>query len=258
MASLTTTEQPAKHTVIRIGDRVWVDLWRVGLLSAKVIGVGDHSPTGDPNDVRPTPLLELAMGFGRFNRGDVLRRGATVVYPGTGWREGYLTNSVVHESGHCHEWEPCDQCGRVITWGQSEVDVFVAAHRAAALNVAAPGCGGGLTWDRDSGAAMDRAARLFYQENRGDLACWFDPGHAGYDLWMSRTGGGVGFWARCLPNGRDDMFSPYALRNRRDPAYVAAFDAASKRLSDAAKTTPFGDPNVDVDDDGAVYVTQNL
>lgn len=149
-------------------------------------------------------------------------------------------------------------------WGAREVDVFTEAHVAyAALAQWLDHCEemagqgvmvDGYAWtdDEDGVALADavsrvdprmrevltRQARAFAAEHLADLSTWFDPSQAGYDLWMTRTGQGTGFWSRYLPTDRDDTFSRYAVRVRHDPAEVAEFDAAKQRLSDAAHALP--------------------
>jgi hypothetical protein len=257
------TGAPPGHTVIRVGDRVWLDLWRVGWLPAKVIGVEDHSPTGDPNDARPTPLLELIEARGRFDRGQVLHRGSTVVFPRTGWRGSYPDRRMVHDTGYCHEWEPCLDCARVTSWDDDQVEAFVAGHRRAALDAAhqqrarAGLRNAHVVWSPQAADTLDRAARLFYQQNRADLATWLDPAHAGYDLWMTRAYGDLGYWTRYLPTDNALLFSAYALNNRRRriQLHVAAFNNAMQRLTVAAFAKPFCRTGITVGEDGTAHLT---
>lgn len=101
-------------------------------------------------------------------------------------------------------------------------------------------------------ARLDREARRFAAEHTTDLATWFDPDHAGHDLWMNRTGQGTGFWSRYLPTDPAKVFSAYALDVRRKPDAVAEFDAAKERLGDAARALPYAETYVG--DDGRIYL----
>lgn len=105
--------------------------------------------------------------------------------------------------------------------------------------------------EQDRERVMEQA-REFVRSHMSDLAPWRTPDTAGYDLWMTRTGEGVGFWSRYLPGDRDDLFCVHALSVRRDPAAVAEFDAAMGRLSEAARALPEVDAYVG--DDGLIHV----
>lgn len=120
-------------------------------------------------------------------------------------------------------------------WTKDQVTEFVDAHAAAAVWTLT-----GLVDRADMLAPaarerLDREAREFAAAQAVDLVTWLAPSHAGYDLWLTRNGEGVGFWARYLPNDPPEVFSAEALRDRRSPDRVTDFNAAMNRLSGAAR-----------------------
>ena len=131
--------------------------------------------------------------------------------------------------------------------------VFVAEYVDAANRIGA-GEDRRKAWGPGVCEGLEAAARAFADAHEADLVRWLSPGHAGYDLWMSRTGEGVGFESRYLPNDPDAIFSVYALGVRRDVAAVVEFDAAMCRLQDAARV--LGEVWVYCGDDGLLYVSQ--
>lgn len=161
-------------------------------------------------------------------------------------------------------------------WNDDDMDAFAEAHvDYAALSTWLDHCeeraGEGVTVDGyawtdtaqsraearlrvtpEMRAVLDAQARRFAVEHMADLSTWFDPSHAGYDLWMSRTGQGVNFMSRYLPNDPDDTFSAYALGVRHDPHAIVEFDAAVWRLDAAADALPHADTYVG--DDGRIHL----
>ena len=134
------------------------------------------------------------------------------------------------------------------TWTDDQVSKFARAQTHAALwSVEEDLRRDGVTGEVADWAArlhpsardwLDGAARRFADEHGRDLAAWLPPDHAGYLLWMNRSGEGVGFWAQYLPTGPADELTAYAVSVRKDPARVAEFDAAMTRLADAARELP--------------------
>lgn len=158
------------------------------------------------------------------------------------------------------------------TWTEADVEQFVRWHLAGAVwtseeelreelkvgSLTPGGTGIGQVEDLlalvhpDMAAQLEREARAFAEANRADLERWFAPDHAGYDLWMTRTHQGCGYWDRYLPNDPADIFSDYALSVRTDKTQVAAFDEAKLRLRDEAQK--LSEPSVYAGDDGKIYV----
>ena len=157
-------------------------------------------------------------------------------------------------------------------WNEAEVESFAASHVTYAalvqwLDHCEDMAGQGVTvdgyaWTDDEEGraqqeaasrvddrmreALTRQARRFAAAHMADLS-WFEPSHAGYNLWMVRTGQGVGFRDRDLPTDRDDMFSGYGLSVRHDADRVAEFDAATLRLTEAAHAMPYAETYVVAD-----------
>lgn len=147
------------------------------------------------------------------------------------------------------------------TWDDAQLDTFADGYVWAALETLADDEREKITADVAPYTLLvdgDRtdlrvAARSFYDDNASDLATWFDPHHAGYDLWMTHNREDVGYWARYLKTtDSPEIFSEYAVPLRHNPGpWVAEFDAAKARLSENARK--WGDNSTYVGDDGKIH-----
>lgn len=138
-------------------------------------------------------------------------------------------------------------------WSGDDVADFVAQYVDAGNRIGA-GDYARRAWGAGVRDELEATARMFAAAHETDLVKWFSPGHAGYDLWMSRNGTGTGYSSRFLPSDPTPIFSEWALGVRRDPRMVTEFDAAAARLQAAAKA--LGEVWVYCGDDGLLYVPQ--
>lgn len=147
------------------------------------------------------------------------------------------------------------------TWDDGQIETFLDGYVSAAVETLADDEREKITADVAPYTLLvgaDRTdlrgtARMFYDHNASDLATWFDPHHAGYDLWMTHNREDVGYWACHLATtDSHEIFSAYAVPLRHNPGpWVAEFDAAKARLSENARKC--GDNSAYVGDDGKIH-----